>query len=145
MLSDVGITPAAITLEAVILSTSNTKQDQEISKESEGRKSIGGLNRHLFNYLIITQLTLIVGRDMQIFLLPLPLSLSHFFHHFFSLELRACLRNKSKDWKTIFWGLFHMSRPLCLWKAEPLDEQSVEEITCDELGALWFSSDELQV
>ena len=38
-----------------------------------------------------------------------------------------------------------MSRPLCLWKAEPLDEQSGEEITCDELGALRFSSDELQV
>ena len=78
MLSDVGITPAATTLEAVILSTSNTKQDQEISKEPEGGKSIGGLNRHLFNYLIITQLTLIVGRAMQIFLLPLPLSLIFF-------------------------------------------------------------------
>ena len=78
MLSDVGITPAATTLEAVILSTSNTKQDQEISKEPKGGKSIGGLNRHLFNYLIITQLTLIVGRVMQIFLLPLPLSLIFF-------------------------------------------------------------------
>ena len=49
MLSDVGIMPAAITLEAVILSTSNTKPDQEISKEPEGVRSIGGLNRHLFN------------------------------------------------------------------------------------------------
>lgn len=78
MLSDVGIMPAAITLEAVILSTSNTKLDQEISKEPEGRKSIGGLNRHVFNYLIITQLTLIVGTDVQIFLLPLPLSLTFF-------------------------------------------------------------------
>lgn len=101
MLSDVGITPAATTLEAVILSTSNTKQDQEISKEPKGGKSIGGLNRHLFNYLIITQLTLIVGRDMQIFLLPLPLSLI-FFHHFFSLELRACLKNKSKTERPSF-------------------------------------------
>lgn len=78
MLSDVGIMPAAITLEAVILSTSNTKLDQEISKEPEGGKSTGGLNRHVFNYLIITQLTLIVGTDVQIFLLPLPLSLTFF-------------------------------------------------------------------
>ena len=38
MLSDVGIMPAAITLYAVILSTSNTKRDQEISKEPEGGK-----------------------------------------------------------------------------------------------------------
>lgn len=38
MFSDVGIMPAAITLDAVILSTSNTKQDQEPSKEPKGGK-----------------------------------------------------------------------------------------------------------
>lgn len=43
MFSDVGIMPAAITLDVVILSASNTKWDQEISKETEGEKSVGGL------------------------------------------------------------------------------------------------------
>lgn len=50
MFSDVGIMPAAITLDAVILSASNTKRDQE-NKEPEGGKGVSGLNGGPSNHL----------------------------------------------------------------------------------------------
>ena len=41
MFSDVGITPAAITLDVLILSPSNRKWDQEFSKKLQAGKSAG--------------------------------------------------------------------------------------------------------
>lgn len=79
MFSDVGIMPAAITLDALIVSPSNRKWDQEFSKKLEARKSAGDSD---FPLLTPVSLSCIHNRhelkclEMQGFhLLPVPLSI----------------------------------------------------------------------
>lgn len=63
MFSDVGIMPAAITLDAVILTTSNRKWDQELSKNLEAGKSTGDSN---FTPLTIVSLSCICnGHELK--------------------------------------------------------------------------------
>lgn len=91
MFSDVGIMPAAITLDAVILSTSNRKWDQELSKKLEAGKSADVSNFNPLNTLSLGYVC--NGCDLNAWgwrmFLPLFTSLcqSGSFHHsFFSLK-----------------------------------------------------------
>lgn len=99
MFSDVGIMPAAVTLDAVILSTSNTKWDQEISKETEGGKGVGDLHRGPSNRLSPADMMVDTNANRlnltSSFCPAFPISL--FSHQFFRLKLSVCLRNESRD------------------------------------------------
>lgn len=91
MFSDVGIMPAAITLDAVILSTSNRKWDQELSKKLEAGNSAGVST---FNPLNKMSLSCVChGSDLNAWgwrvLFPLSMSLCQtgsFHHSLFSLK-----------------------------------------------------------
>lgn len=120
--------PAAITLDAVILSASNTKRDQEISKEPEGGKGVSGLNGGPSNHLspadmmgdTHANILKVVSSFCPLFPSPgIPTN---------SLDSNwVCAWGRSQKIKTQreahSGGQFHVASPPCFWKSELLDEQ----------------------